>query len=624
MYLKTIFNSSLVMFILLYSSCRKEEFKREINIQTDSIIDINTNRITAYSTIIDLGSGIESYGHCWDTNSNPQINNSSNDLGKPIEIGVYGTIINDLKPATKYFLRSYASNQNQIVYGEQLYFETDALGSPNLRTGEVREIDTNYAIISSELINFGDGLDSIIQHGHCWSLKENPTIHDLKSELGRRTEIGYFIDSIIGLSPGLKYYVKSYAINEIGITYGEQIQIKASDKFAEITLSKINSFTDNSINYSANIVANGGFDVTSRGICWSTEPQPTIIDNRIINGNGIGVFNGTITGLSKVTTYYVRAFATNFSGTNYSNQIELKTLPTLPIIITQEITNIDTNGARLGGVIIDDGGEELIEKGIYWSVSSNPTDKDNVINAGKESSNFSFQFSDLHESTQYFIRAFATNRAGTSLGEIVSFVTYSTNPSTVFDINGNQYNYRAIGEQFWMVENLKTTKFNDGSDIPLITNNSEWNNLSTPAYCWAKNDEATYKNPYGALYNWYTVKSEKICPLGWHVPSDEEWKILTYYVGGTSVAGGNLKEIGFSHWESPNEGASDDYGFAGLPGGFRGSSFFDVEVHGYWWSSTLSETEGRSWIRELSYHLELIQILKHPNSHGLSIRCIRD
>jgi uncharacterized protein (TIGR02145 family) len=143
---------------------------------------------------------------------------------------------------------------------------------------------------------------------------------------------------------------------------------------------------------------------------------------------------------------------------------------------------------------------------------------------------------------------------------------------TVKDIDGNVYKTITIGTQVWMAENLRTTKLDDGKIVPLVTDDKIWAGLNTPAYCWYTNNAPENKNKYGALYNWYTVSTNKLCPRGWHVPTDAEWKTLITNLGGESVAGGKLKEKGTSHWQSPNAGATNETGFTALPSGERKQS----------------------------------------------------
>jgi uncharacterized protein (TIGR02145 family) len=138
----------------------------------------------------------------------------------------------------------------------------------------------------------------------------------------------------------------------------------------------------------------------------------------------------------------------------------------------------------------------------------------------------------------------------------------------VTDIEGNDYTTVTIGTQTWMGENLKTTKLTDGESIPKITENAAWPNLATPAYCWYNNDETAHKKIYGALYNWYTVNTGKLCPTGWHIPSDDEWKTMIAFLGGAE-AGNKLQEVGTTHWTTQNEGATNKSGFTALPGGLH-------------------------------------------------------
>jgi len=195
---------------------------------------------------------------------------------------------------------------------------------------------------------------------------------------------------------------------------------------------------------------------------------------------------------------------------------------------------------------------------------------------------------------------------------------------TITDIDGNNYNIVTIGTQIWMAENLKTSKYNDGASIPLVTGSSAWFNLTTPGYCWYDNDAATYKNTYGALYNWYTVDYGMLCPTGWHVPTDAEWTTLENYLGGSSVAGGKLKAN--TQWDSPNTGATNESGFTALPGGcrFGDGAFSNTGKIGFWWSATREDIENFPVNRIMEYNFS--NVFSEPNyeSYGFSVRCIKD
>jgi len=193
------------------------------------------------------------------------------------------------------------------------------------------------------------------------------------------------------------------------------------------------------------------------------------------------------------------------------------------------------------------------------------------------------------------------------------------------DNDGNIYTSVVIGVQVWMTENLKTTKYNDGTPITLVTDGEVWQVPYTPAYCWYDNDEANFKSDYGALYNWSAVTSGKLCPEGWHVPTDAEWTTLTNYFGGESVAGGKLKETGITHWLSANAGATNQKGFTALPGGARmdGGAFAGISSDGGWWSSTEFDTE-RAWGRLMYYSFSNVGRYSLQKRTGFSVRCIKD
>jgi len=184
-----------------------------------------------------------------------------------------------------------------------------------------------------------------------------------------------------------------------------------------------------------------------------------------------------------------------------------------------------------------------------------------------------------------------------------------------------------IGPQTWMTENLRTTKSNDGIDCPLVTDNEEWTTLYPFGYCWYKNDSATYSVSYGALYNWNTVKNGRLCPLGWHVPSDEEWTELTDYLGGESIAGAKLKETGATHWYDPNTETTNETGFSALPGGYRygqDGTFISIGAGGYWWSSS-EYSSFTAWFRYLNFYNNLYRDQYYFNEqNGFSVRCLKD
>jgi uncharacterized protein (TIGR02145 family) len=198
------------------------------------------------------------------------------------------------------------------------------------------------------------------------------------------------------------------------------------------------------------------------------------------------------------------------------------------------------------------------------------------------------------------------------------------------DIDGNAYGTVNIGNQQWMADNLKVTKYNDGTAIPNITDDMQWFQLSTGAWSYYNND-VTNNTKYGKLYNWYAVNktsnsNKNVCPTGWHVPTDAEWTVLTEYLGGQSVAGGKMKEVGTTNWLSPNTEATNTSLFSALPGGGRfneGIYYYGFGRSGNWWSSSEGDAND-AWYRDL--HVISGNAYRDVGSKGfgLSVRCIKD
>ncbi len=190
----------------------------------------------------------------------------------------------------------------------------------------------------------------------------------------------------------------------------------------------------------------------------------------------------------------------------------------------------------------------------------------------------------------------------------------------VTDIDGNVYKAIQIGNQIWMTENLKTTRLNDGTLIPLVTDNNEWKDLNSSAYCWYGND-ASNKNMYGALYNWYTINTAKLCPTGWYVPKEKDWKLLVNFYGGPEIAGAKLKDT--LHWESPNLGATNESGFTAIPGGSRDVNGNFLSYNGIWWSSS-KYGNTQSWSVGLYSYIIGVNFFGSGNNSGHYVRCVKD
>src|ERR1035437_4285243 len=520
---------------------------------------------------------------------------------------------------------------------------------PTLTTISVSGITQTSAVSGGNVTS--DGGAEVTAHGVCWGISHNPTTGSSETSDGAGT--GTFTSSITGLTANTTYYIRAYAINSLGTSYGNEVSFSTSQvTLATLTTTAITSITSITAVSGGNITADGGGTITSRGVCWNTSSNPTTANNITTDGTGTGSFTSNLTNLQPGTTYYLKAYATNSGGTAYGNEISFTTNPEIPTITTTAITSITSTTAVSGGNITADGGGTITSRGVCWSTAQNPTTADNKTTDGTGSGSFTSNLIGLNAATSYYVRAYATNSAGTAYGNQQSFTTSQEigqiifNPNltygTVIDIEGNVYKTIQIGSksiqstQVGMAQNLKTTKYNDGTPIPNTTDNTTWPALTTGAYSDYSNTPSN-STTYGRLYNWYVVDNnavtkvasnggKNVCPTSWHMPTDAEWTTLTTYLGGESVAGGKLKETGTTHWTTPNTGATNETGFTALPGGYRyyDGPYDGIGVYGYWWSSTEYSTTSDAWFRLMYYDYPSIYRNGSFEPFGFSVRCVRD
>ena len=481
-------------------------------------------------------------------------------------------------------------------------------------TNAVSAIATTSATSGGNISS--DGGASVTARGVCWSTSSNPTITNNKTVDGTGT--GAFISNLTGLTATTVYYVRAYATNNVGTSYGSEVSFTTGAAIGLPVLdatTPVTNITTTTGTSGGNITSDGGASVTARGVCWSTNANPTITDPKTVDGTGIGTFSSNLTGLTPGTVYYVRAYATNSIGTAYGIQFVFTTtaslnIPTLgPTTLVTGITNIS---AISGGNVISEGGIGLITRGVCWSVFSGPTVGGWSTNNGTGTGTFTSNITGLSPNTLYYVRSYATNPIGTGYGTEVSFTTTNTGSTT-------------ICSQIWMDRNLSVSTYRNGDPIPLVTNSSTWASLTTGAYCYYNNDPAT-EIVYGKLYNWYAINDPRgLAPTGWHVPSSAEWGVLETCLGGSSVAGGKLKETGTSHWSIPNTGATNSSGFTALPGGHRTDfgTFGDMGTTGRWWgSSQFSPTQGLGGA--VWHNNTVFNAIGYSKGGGFNVRCVKD
>ncbi len=616
----------IILAVILINACAKEQGipfgNNKVELAAITIDTISYFHAYVSNQLISNGNKtISAHGFCWSTQPAPDITKDKVDLGNISSANSFSSLITNLQSNQKYYFRAYATISSGTVYGLQAEFTTLKTGKPVVISDSISNISYTSAVCIGTITS-DSGL-AVTSRGVCWSTSQNPVINDPHVSNGNGT--GTFTGNISELTPNTTYYIRVYGTNEKGTSYGEQKTIVSRAlTIPTLLTNEITNIKANSATSGGNITDDGGSTITSRGVCWNTSPNPIKSDAHTTDGNGSGAFSSNILGLVPYTTYYIRAYASNYSGTAYGNQATVTTLPNIaPMVTTSVITKIGDTYATGGGNVTSEGSSSVTSRGVCWSTYHGPTTDNSYTNNGNGEGSFISYISGLNSNTLYYVRAYAISSIGTAYGNEVSFTT--TPPLIVTDADGNVYNTVTIGTQVWMASNLKVTKFNDYSAIPLVTDNTEWINLLTSGYCWYNNDETTYKDSYGGLYNFYSVNTGKLCPSGWHVPTDAEWSTLTNYLGGGSIAGGKLKEAGYTHWVSPNTGATDEYGFSALPGGYRrfDAEYLFINYYSTWWSSSAYNSSS-AWDRAMFY--DTATVLRGTNSftNGFSVRCIKD
>lgn len=379
------------------------------------------------------------------------------------------------------------------------------------------------------------------------------------------------------------------------------------------------------------VIDDGGSEITARGVVWSTSANPTIDDNKTNDGTGMGSFTSNITGLESNTRYYIRAYATNAAGTAYGGELPFTTKPFFYNISGR----ILENGSGLANVTISITGdfEQTVTTDADggYSIVNIPGRSNVTLTPGLEGYSFIPQF--------YSIESLDQDEVGLDF----------TGFRAITDIDGNAYPIVQIGDRWWMAENLRTTRYRNGDEIPAGLNNTSWQNTISGAYAvYPHNDIDGIDSvddmliAYGALYNWYAVDDSRgLCPAGWRVPGDDDWKQLEMYLGMTqeeanntdwrgTTEGGKLKSVRTEpdphpRWSSPNDGATNQSRFNGYPGGRRllNGTFGNIEVLGAWWTST-DDGLGSAWRRYLGYHTSSVSRGHYNKQGGFSIRCIED
>ena len=414
----------LVLIGLFLVSCNP----KEPVVKTQAVSEIAaTSAIGGGDVVEDGRADVTERGVCWSIVENPTIADAHTSDGAGL--GSFVSNITGLEPNTTYYLRAYATNSEGTSYGDQVNFMTleEMIELATVKTSLVTSITSTTAVAGGDVT--ADGGTEVTAKGVCWSTSQEPTIEGEHTENGAGT--GEFTAELSGLEQNTTYYVRAYATNKEGTAYGEEVSFTTLQENVVVkpmvTTLEIAGLSQTTAVAGGNVTSDGGAEVTARGVCWSTSQEPTVEGEHTTDGAGTGEYQSNLSGLTANTTYYVRAYATNIEGTAYGEEISFTTLEehivVEPTVVTVSVSEVTETTAVTGGNVTSDGGGEVSARGVCWSTSQEPTVEGSHTTDGTGTGEFVSNLTDLNDNTTYYVRAYATNEQGTSYGEQMSFTT---------------------------------------------------------------------------------------------------------------------------------------------------------------------------------------------------------
>ena len=394
--------------------------------------------LTASSSVIVSGTGgatLQSCGICWSTNPNPTItDNKTIASGKSLNTS-YTCNLSELQPNTNYYVRGFATTDVTTTYSTSKTFTT-TIGLPIVTTGIAMPLATSFTCTGEVTDNGGY---TVTERGICYSLTNSePTILDTKVASGSGN--GSFNVSVTMLTPSTSYHVRAYAKNVNGTSYGNTIVVTTTDGTATVTTGTVTNVMALTATSKVTVTDAGGATLQSCGICWSTNPNPTVLDNNAVAG-GKAINTEYICNMSSLTpntTYYVRAYAITDISTSYGKEETFKTTIGLPTISTG-YPSAEATIITLTGQVTGNGGYNVTERGVCYSKSNvEPTITDSKVVCGSGNGSYEAKITNLEASTTYYLRAYATNEVGTSYGRAVSAET--KNGKATVKLGGNIFN----------------------------------------------------------------------------------------------------------------------------------------------------------------------------------------
>lgn len=506
-----------------------------------------------------------------------------------------------------------------------------------IKTVSVGSITFESCKITGEIVDMSE--QGISEHGFCYAITSSPTIEDSKVELGSEDKAQSFTGTLLALNPNTNYYVRAFATNEGGTVYGEEKQFTTLTRpvtLPTVTTSSISPGEDQATG-GGNVTDTGGAEISLKGVCWHTSPEPSIAGTRTLDGPGAGSFVSLITGLKCDTKYYVRAYATNSAGTAYGEEITFST-SSCPISDLPIAAFSCSSTSVLKG--------ELVQ--FTDQSSGSPTSWNWDFGDGGTSTEQHPSHS-YSETGTFTIGLTVSNSYGSDsevrAGYIAVIEIPGINETGTFtdSRDGNIYNTVKINDQWWMAENL--------AFLPEVNPASEGSNTVAYHYVYAYEGTSVSEakaaenySKYGVLYNWEAAQVG--CPSGWHLPSKTEWSDLVSYLSDNGYnydgsIGGNGSKIAKAlatdyDWEfSSVTGAvgNTDYserrnlsGFSALPQGTRNyeASFAEINILSAYWSSSKTNSIAAHFRAIYPDKSEVVEGDGGKISRGQAVRCVKD
>lgn len=450
--------------------------------------------------------------------------------------GSFTSSVTGLSAATTYYLRAYATNSAGTAYGSAIVFVTPTpIVAPSVTTTSITGITYNSATGGGNVTS--DGGSTVTARGVCWSVFANPTVTTPTIDNGytsNGTGTGSFTSSLTSLlssATGNTYYVRAYATNSVGTTYGNQITFTTQAyTVPTLTTTSITNITATSATSGGTVTSTGGQVVSGLGIVYATHATPSTSDNLVYSGS-TSPFTASMTGLSAYTTYYVRSYASNSVGTGYGPQVTFTTSAVVPTITITSTSSVSQTGAVISSTVSSNGGSTITSMGVAYATTPNPTTSSSTVPYTGSNTTFTSTLTGLTASTTYYIRAYAINGVGTSYSAQSTFTT----------------------EASWLGISVNTI------------NNSEILTEFTMA-------------GYGMLYNFYAMSDTRnMAPIGWHVIRMSEWDGIfnvidpsySFEIGFSDTLAYAIREPNYWNSQGGNPPNTNSSGLSLRPGGTR-------------------------------------------------------